>query len=193
MDQSIPARTREIPGTTLDTLPLRLHHNAYVCADQERTRHFYEDIIGLPLLATWVEESEFPEFPGRRMTFSHTFFGIGDGGALAFFQFADPEAAHAYKANKQPFFVHIALAVTEATQAEIKRRLADAGFAVRERDHGYCKSIYVQDPDGLIVEFTSDPPDVGKISAQQRATAHETLRRWSAGDRAVNNTIRPHR
>ena len=39
-------------------LPLRLHHNAYVCADPERTRHFYEDILGLPLLATWIEEAD---------------------------------------------------------------------------------------------------------------------------------------
>ncbi len=188
MDQPIRASS----NATLATLPLRLHHNAYVCADQERTRAFYEDIIGLPLLATWVEEGEFPDFPGRKMSYCHTFFGIGDGGALAFFQFADPEAAKTYKANKQPFFVHIALAVTEATQVEIKRRLADAGLSVRERDHGYCKSIYCQDPDGLVVEFTSDPPDVGPIHAHQRATAHETLGRWQAGDRTVNNNIRPH-
>lgn len=177
---------------TADALPLRLHHNAYVCADQERTRHFYEDILGLPLVATWIEEAEFPEFPGRKLAYSHTFFGIGDGGALAFFAFADPEVAAAYAAKKQPFFVHIALAVTEATQQAIKRRIEAAKLPVRERDHGYCKSIYVQDPDGLVVEFTSDPPDAGKIHAQQRASAHETLRRWQAGDRTVNNTIRPH-
>jgi catechol 2,3-dioxygenase-like lactoylglutathione lyase family enzyme len=180
-------------ATAPDALPFRLHHNAYVCADQERTRHFYEDIIGLPLLATWIEEGEFPEFPGRKMSYSHAFYGIGDGGALAFFEFADPKAAAAYKANKQPFFVHIALAVTEATQNEIKRRLDEAKLPVRERDHGYCKSIYVQDPDGLIVEFTSDPPDVAKINTMQRETAHATLRRWAAGDRTVNNDIRPHR
>jgi catechol 2,3-dioxygenase-like lactoylglutathione lyase family enzyme len=189
MDTLAQGRT---DAATLGELPQRLHHNAYVCADQERTRHFYEDIIGLPLLATWVEESEFPEFPGRKQIYSHTFFGIGDGGALAFFQFADPDAAAAYKANKQPFFVHIALAASEATQNEIQRRLEAANLSVRVRDHGYCKSIYVQDPDGLVVEFTSDPPDVGKINAQQRASAHETLRRWSAGDRTVNNNIRPH-
>jgi glyoxylase I family protein len=175
-----------------ETLPLRLHHNAYVCADQERTRHFYEDIIGLPLLATWIEEAEFPEFPGRKLSFSHTFFGIGDGGALAFFQFADPEAAATYKANEQPLFVHIALAVTETVQERIKQRLIDAKAAVRERDHGYCKSIYTYDPDGLLVEFTSDPPDVDRINALQRRTAHETLRRWMAGDTTVNNDIRPH-
>ena len=174
-------------------LPLRLHHNAYVCADQERTRQFYEDILGLPLVATWIEEAEFPEFPGRRLSYSHTFYGIGDGGALAFFNFADPEAAATYTANKQPLFVHIALAVSEATQDGIKRRVADAGLPVREVDHGYCKSIYVQDPDGLLVEFTSDPPEAGDIANQQRATAHESLRRWQAGDRQVNNTVRPHR
>jgi catechol 2,3-dioxygenase-like lactoylglutathione lyase family enzyme len=39
-------------------LPQRLHHNAYVCADQERTRHFYEDILGLPLIATWIERHD---------------------------------------------------------------------------------------------------------------------------------------
>ena len=174
-------------------LPLRLHHNAYVCADQERTRHFYEDIVGLPLLAAWIEEAEFPEFPGRRTSFSHAFYGIGDGGALAFFNFADPDAAAAYQAKKQPTFVHIALAVTDAGQRTIKQRLEDASLPVREVDHGYCKSIYVHDPDGLLVEFTADAPNADEISVDQRATAHETLRRWAAGDRTVNNDIRPHR
>ena len=75
--------------SVLSELPTRLHHNAYVCADQERTRHFYEDIVGLPLVATWIEQGQSPDFPGREISFAHTFFAIGDGGALAFFQFAD--------------------------------------------------------------------------------------------------------
>ena len=177
----------------LSELPLRLHHNAYVCADQERTRHFYEDIIGLPLLATWIEEGEFPEVPGKKMSYIHTFYGIGDGGALAFFEFADSGAAARYRARQQPTFVHIALAVSERTQEEIRRRLVAENVPVRERDHGYCKSIYASDPDGLLVEFTSDPPDVDRINVWQRDTAHATLKRWAAGDRKVNNKIRPHR
>lgn len=177
----------------LSELPTRLHHNAYVCADQEKTRHFYEDIIGLPLLATWIEEGEFPEFPGKKMSYVHTFYGIGDGGALAFFEFADPEAAARYRAQRQNTFVHIALAVSAGTQDEIRRRLDAENIPVRERDHGYCKSIYASDPDGLLVEFTSDPADVERINAWQRDTAHATLKRWAAGDRKVNNDIRPHR
>jgi catechol 2,3-dioxygenase-like lactoylglutathione lyase family enzyme len=35
--------------------PRRLHHAAWVTRDQEATRHFYEDILGLPLVATWAE------------------------------------------------------------------------------------------------------------------------------------------
>src|SRR5580704_19203801 len=39
--------------------PQRLHHNARVVKDHERTRHFYEDIVGMPLLATWAEVGQF--------------------------------------------------------------------------------------------------------------------------------------
>lgn len=39
-------------------LPTRLHHSAYVTSDMETTRHFYEDLIGMPLVATWCESDE---------------------------------------------------------------------------------------------------------------------------------------
>ena len=83
----------------------------------------------------------------------------------------DPEVAAKYKALKQPFYVHLALAASAATQDEIQRRLEAEGIPVRVRDHGYCKSIYATDPDGLVVEFTSDPPDADRIAARQRASA----------------------
>ncbi len=63
-------------------LPARLHHTAYVTKDQEKTRQFYEDVIGLPLTATWCESDM---LFGKERTYVHTFYGIGDGGALAFF------------------------------------------------------------------------------------------------------------
>ncbi len=172
-------------------LPMRLHHNAYVCEDQERTRHFYEDVLGLPLLQAWVEEAELKDFPGKKTAFSHAFYGIGDGGALAFFQFPDPEVAAHYKAVKQSMFVHIALAISNEGQEALKQRLIEAKAFGWETDHGYCKSIYALDPDGLLLEFTVDPVDVERINEQQRRTAHETLRRWQAGDRSTNNDIRP--
>jgi glyoxylase I family protein len=170
-------------------LPERLHHNAYVCADQERTRHFYEDVLGLPLIATWIEQGE---LDGRPLVYSHTFFGLGDGGALAFFNFQDPQIQARFTASAQPPFVHIALKVSPATQGEIRDRCEAAGVTTRTIDHGYCTSLYVSDPDGLRLEFTRDAEDIDRIEAHQRATARAALARWTAGDATPNNDVRPH-
>jgi glyoxylase I family protein len=170
-------------------LPERLHHNAYVCADQERTRAFYEDVLGLPLIATWIEQTE---MDGRTASFSHTFYGLADGGALAFFNFQDPELQARFTPKAQPSFVHIALKASPATQDEIKGRCEAAGVATRTMDHGYCTSLYLTDPDGLRLEFTRDVEGVAAIDAHQRATAHASLARWTAGDTTPNNDVRPH-
>ncbi|MEF3113769.1 hypothetical protein [Streptomyces chrestomyceticus] len=57
-------------------------------------------------------------------------------------------------------------------------------------DHGFCVSLYVTDPNGLILEFAVDHPDVEKIDAEQRTTAHTDLARWLAGDHTSNNRWR---
>ena len=55
MDQRAipPARARHL---ALPQLPLRLHHHAFVVRDQEANRRFFEDVLGLPLVATWCEK-----------------------------------------------------------------------------------------------------------------------------------------
>ncbi len=57
-------------------------------------------------------------------------------------------------------------------------------------EHGYCRSLYVTDPNGLILEFTLDHPDAEKINRDRRADAHQELKRWLAGDHTSNNTYR---
>src|SRR5579863_7074849 len=107
-------------------LPMRLHHNAYVTKDQEATRKFYEEVIGLPLVATWCESDE---LFGKMRTYCHTFYAIGDGGALAFFQFENPEdqAEFGPQMPASPFH-HIALQVDAETQQGIEQRIAAAGI-----------------------------------------------------------------
>ena len=39
------------------TISTRLHHNAHVTTDMEVVRKFYEEIIGMPLVATWCEKT----------------------------------------------------------------------------------------------------------------------------------------
>ena len=90
-------------------------------------------------------------------------------------------------------FHHIALKVDEETQDGIQKRLQAAGYKEPQTfvlEHGYCRSLYVVDPDGMICEFTVDHPDVEKINAARRKDAHSELKRWLAGDHTSNNTYR---
>jgi glyoxylase I family protein len=163
---------KELPGGR--GLPRRLHHNAFVVKDQEATRHFYEDILGLPLKAMWIETAE---HKGDKLEYSHAFYGLADGGALAFFNFADPAIQKKYYVGPtNNLFQHIAFECDAATQTAIRERCAQAGIPSRDIEHGYCQSLYVTDPDGLIVEFTVDP--------------HESMKRWQSGDRRPNNLMR---
>jgi hypothetical protein len=57
-------------------------------------------------------------------------------------------------------------------------------------EHGYCRSLYTEDPNGLLLEFTVDVAGAEEISAERRADAHETLKRWLAGDHTSNNVYR---
>lgn len=166
----------------------RMHHIAYVVRDQEATRQFYEDVLGFPLVATWSEAGPFPGFPDQTLEYCHTFFELPDGSALSFFAFADDDA---YKGlRNRNGIAHLAIHATPDEQAQMRRRLEEAGHVPQFIDHGYVQSVYVQDPDGLTVEFTAEPPDAAEIAAWQRATAHDTLARWRAGDRSPNNDFR---
>ncbi|MCX7676094.1 MAG: VOC family protein [Alteraurantiacibacter sp.] len=170
-------------------LPNRLHHTAYVTKDMEATRHFYEDILGLPLVATWCESDV---LFGKERTYCHCFFGIGDGGALAFFQFANKEDEELFVPDMpQTPFVHLALDVSKETQEEIERRIREHDLKdTYVLEHGYCRSVYVVDPNGMTVEFTCDDPRAAAGAEERRAKAHAELKRWLAGDWTSNNTFR---
>ena len=63
-----------------------LHHAAFRCRDSGETRAFYEDFLGLPL----VEAFEIRQtMTGRSTSVLHTFFEMGDGSCMAFFEAPD--------------------------------------------------------------------------------------------------------
>ena len=168
----------------------RLHHTAYVVKDLEATRHFYEDILGFPLVATWCEQEE---LFGSERTYCHCFFGLKDGSALAFFQFAEQKDQAEFGPDlvSSPFR-HVALNVDAAAQAELEKRIAEAGLKkTYVLEHGYCRSVYVVDPDEMIVEFTLDADHVDQINAIRAKDAHSELKRWLGGDHRPNNDVRP--
>jgi glyoxylase I family protein len=174
-------------------LPSRLHHTAYVSKDLEKTRAFYEDLLGLPLVATWCEADE---LFGELRTYCHCFFGLADGSALAFFQFAGARDQDLFgpKIPESPFH-HIALNVDHETQAAVADRLEKAGYRAPDTyilEHGYCRSLYVSDPNGMLLELTCDAPEAlaAEVIEKNRASAHRELANWLAGDRTSNNTYR---
>ena len=120
---------------TVEHPATRLHHHAYVVKDQEATRHFYEDILGMPLIATWCEVEN---VRGKERTYCHTFFELADGSSMAFFQFLDPEDGAELSLDTGASLNHVALNSTRAQQAGVKERLEASGFPYRTVDHGYC-------------------------------------------------------
>ncbi len=175
------------------SLPTRLHHTAYVTKDLRATRAFYEDLLGFPLVATWCEADE---LFGKLRTYCHCFFGLGDGSALAFFQFAEASDQAEFGPELPPSaFRHIALKVDRTLQEAIAARLAAAGYTGAQTyilEHGYCRSLYVEDPNGMLLELTADASEAlasDKVQAK-RDEAHRELERWLGGDHRSNNTYR---
>jgi len=173
------------------SLPSRLHHTAYVTKDLEATRAFYEDVIGLPLIATYCESDE---LFGAERVYCHCFFGLADGSALAFFQFADSndQALFGPDMPQSPFH-HIALNVDRDAQRNLEERIAARGYREPDSyvlDHGYCRSVYIKDPNGMILEFTCDEPAALVGEAERRTNAHAELQRWLTGDHRNNNQFR---
>jgi glyoxylase I family protein len=186
--KSMDQATRENMPNLLQKLPMRLHHYAYTTDDHEQNRQFYEEVLGLPLVAMYVER-EFLE--GDWVELGHAFYGLGDGSALAFFNMADPAKQAAVRAKEQSLFVHISFLVDQSTQDEIKSRLKAAGIEPFVLDHGFCVSLYVKDPNGLMLEFTVGHENATEIAAEMATTAHADMRRWMSGERTVNNRWRP--
>jgi glyoxylase I family protein len=57
-------------------------------------------------------------------------------------------------------------------------------------DHGYCQSLYLRNPDGLVVELAVDNPEAVAAAPSLRSRARAELDRWLAGDLTDNNDFR---
>lgn len=129
----------ERPATTAGGV----HHLALLCTDVERTIHFYQDLLGFPL----TEVFENRDYQGS----THFFFDIGNGNALAFFDF--PGLDLGPYAEVLGGLHHLALSMTPDAWAAAKARLAAAGVPLHQvGEH----SLYFSDPDGVRLELLSE-------------------------------------
>ncbi|MBE0624520.1 MAG: VOC family protein [Burkholderiales bacterium] len=153
----------------------KLHHNAYRCRDSEQTRQFYEDFLGLRLAGTLeIKETK----SGRRTDTLHTFYELGDGSYLAFFE--APDMDFEFK-QQHDYDLHIALEVGEPELEQMMAKGKAQGIETRGiADHGFIRSIYFRDPNGYVIELTAKMP--GHASEMDPAIngARARLDRWSA-------------
>jgi catechol 2,3-dioxygenase-like lactoylglutathione lyase family enzyme len=152
-----------------------LHHNAYRCRDSEETRQFYEDFLGLPLSHT-LEIKE--TLSGRKTETLHTFYRLGDGSYLAFFE--APDMDFEFKAQHD-YDLHIAVEVDKAT---LEKKFAEGkarGIETRGvSDHGFIHSIYFRDPSGYVIELTMKMPNHDRVMDPASNGARAKLDRWQA-------------
>jgi glyoxylase I family protein len=162
---------------------LRLHHNAIRTDDMEATRIFYEDILGMPLVNTM----KLPVDPstGAATPYMHCFFEMGDGGMIAFF--LTPHRDKAPLLPQDGFDHHFAVKVASFDQLlEIKKRADERNYPTCGINHNICYSLYMRDPNQMLVEIVADPDNELVINEGAAANARQHYLNWRKGDRSTN-------
>jgi catechol 2,3-dioxygenase-like lactoylglutathione lyase family enzyme len=150
-----------------------LHHNAYRCRDSEETRRFYEDFLGLPLADAFEIKTT---KTGRNTNVLHSFFRLGDGSFLAFFE--APDRPFEFK-TQHDYDLHIALEVDAGTLKRMFEKGKASGVETRGIvDHGFIHSIYFRDPNGYVIELTAPAPNSDEYLKEAAKKAHATLAEW---------------
>lgn len=121
-----------------------VHHLALLSSDVERTIEFYQDVLEFPL----TDLFENRDYRGS----THFFFDIGNGNALAFFDFPGLDLGR--YAEVLGSMHHLAIAVTPKKQAHLRQKLSDAGITI---EFDYKTSIYFSGPDGERLELLAEP------------------------------------
>ena len=171
--------TQKAPLKTMNNI----HHAAYGCRDAEQTRWFYEDVLGLELAAAFWSETA----PGseEEISFMHLFFKMGDGNFIAFFdapEITDKE----WLKRKHSFSMHIAFEVDDeesmlAWQKEIN---AKGKSCLGPVEHGFVRSVYMYDPNGIQVEITCKMPQYDELMEIEKQESRANIAEWTQLKRA---------
>ncbi len=121
-----------------------VHHQALLSSDVERTIAFYQGLLEFPL----TELFENRDYVGS----THFFFDIGNGNALAFFDF--PGLGLEEYREVLGGHHHLAISMTRENWERIKGKLDAAGVPTHLVGD---TSLYFAGPDGERLEIISDP------------------------------------
>ncbi len=132
-----------------DTVQWRgVHHLALVTTDMDATVRFYAGVLDARLVATIATDA-----------FKHYFFDFGTGSTIAFFEYTGQPVETFSKPAGVPFpqasqFDHLAIhLVDEDALLRLRDRLKSHGCEVTDVvDHGFLRSIYFNDNNGIALE-----------------------------------------
>ena len=113
-------------------------HATFLSSDLERSRAFYEDLLGL---------APSPSRPD--LGFPGVWYEIGANQQIHLMLLSDPEAG-LQRPSHGGRDRHVALAVSDLD--ELKRRLEEAGVACTISQSGR-RALFCRDPDGNALEF----------------------------------------
>ena len=155
---------------------MAFHHVAIATRDLTATHAFYTEVMGFELAK--VEAAPAPEGGWAR----HCFYDTGNGECLAVWDVHDDPAVSAdfdpsiSRGLGLPSWTnHLAFAARDLDSLDaVQARWLDHGYDVLRIDHGWCTSIYVDDPNGIAVEFCCTtkaftPADRQEAETQLRA------------------------
>jgi len=153
-----------------------LSHVAYITHDTEATVAFYTEVLGMELVNAVLDDA-IPS-TGDPVPYFHSFFRMGDGSTVAFFEAPELPPPPAPTHAAYDVFQHLAMQV--ASPAEVDRWsewLVERGVDVLGPvDHKIIYSIYFHDPNGLRLEITAVLDPTWNDRGPQ---AHASLAEWS--------------
>ncbi|HLI53203.1 MAG TPA: VOC family protein [Acidimicrobiales bacterium] len=125
-----------------------INHLALVTTDMDATVRFYHGVLGARLVAHLGNDS-----------FRHYFFEIGPQNTIAFFEYRrvelEPFAKPAGVPDRRAVqFDHVSFNLPdEEALLSLRSRLKEAGCEVTDVvDHGFIRSVYFTDPNGIALE-----------------------------------------
>jgi glyoxylase I family protein len=162
--------------------PQGLNHVAYITWDTAETVRFYTEVLGMRLVGHALGDQV--GSTGESSKFLHTFFEMGDGSCIAFF-----EVQGVPKVQPEPtipsWVRHIALSVGSVEELlDAKKQLESKGLEVRGIvDHeGIWQSIYFFDPNGVRLELTYQRIPLDDEHAQ---AARKAVQEWNKAREAA--------
>ena len=139
--------------------PNGVHHLAIATRDVKAQLDFFTDVVGMELVALyWMHGVE---------NTVHAFVKMGETSTIAFVQAPEMKDIEPHLGVSHAGFIagnvapgvmqHLALNVdSEAELMAMRDRVRSKGhWVMGPADHGFCKSIYLAAPEGIMLEFST--------------------------------------